>query len=524
MLTQEKTATASSPVAVKSDATTIARGAGINVLGTCAKAVKSGSFVVLARLFGAEVFGLYMLSWSVIDLAAKIGNFGLDRAVLRFLPLHRYDGSTKAAYETISRAFVISFLVSVVIAISLFFTAPLLSQHVFNKPDMAGMLALMALCLPGLAVLNIGLSVPKAHKIMKYDAYVRGISDPIVMFLVACTAFFLGWKLVGIAVGQVATLTVSAVLAVFIFTKFYSWRQCLAELKSLTFWTPLTRFSIPVMGYEFVYILMIRLDTLMIGYFLPALQVGIYAVAVEIALTTKKVRQWFDPIFSPIIAELHHLKEMDRLAHNFALVARWILTINLSFLACVLLIGKDLLTLFGPEFGIGFVVVIILAFSQVVYASIGSGDTMLIMSGHPYINLVNTLIALVLNFLLNLWLIPLYDMLGAAIGTLVAFTFLTVIRVVELYHLFRIHPFRRMLWKPLTAATMALFGTGAIATMLPDSSILRLLALPLLFLSTYGVLLLQFGLEPDDVTIVNRIKARIKRSKPTVSTPMSLTG
>lgn len=512
------------PVAPKTDAAVIASGVGVNILGTCAKVLKSGSFVLLTRVFGAEVFGLYMLSWSVIDLAAKIGNFGLDRGVLRFVLLHRHNGNTRAVYETMSQAFAISVLVSGVIGIGLFFAAPIISQRVFSKPEMTGMLTLLALCLPFIAILNIGLSVPKAHKIMKYDAYIRGISDPLVMFSVACIAFLLGWKLIGIAAGQVATMAVSAVLAIFVFTRFYSWRRCLAELKSLTFWTPLTQFSIPVMGYEFVYILMIRLDALMVGYFLPALQVGIYAIAIEIALMTKKVRQWFDPIFGPIIAELYYLKDMERLEHNFALVARWILTINLCFLAVVLLIGRDLLTLFGPEFGAGFVVVVLLACSQVIYASIGSGDTMLIMSGHPYITLVNSLIALVLNFLVNLWLIPKFNMVGAAIGTLIAFTFLTILRVVELYHLFRIHPFRRVLWKPLTAGTMALFVAEAVAATLPDSSVLRIGALPLLFLITYGVLLLQFGLESDDVTVLNRLKAKIKRPRPTDSTPLSATG
>lgn len=522
MLTEETTRPKPAPHMPASDATTLARGAGVNILGTCARSIRSVSIIILTRLFGAEVFGLYMLSWTVIDLAAKLGNFGLDKGVMRFLPRFRQDGDTSSIYQTVGRAFALSFLISLVTGIALFITAPLIAEQIFDKPDMTGMLRLLSVGIPCLAVTNIALGVTKAHKIMRYDAYVRGIVEPLFFFSVACGAYFVGWRLIGIAVGQCVALAAGAAASAFIFSRFYSLRQCMAGLRSFKVWSPLIQFSAPVMAYEFVYILMIRLDALMVGYFLSAVQVGIFAVAIEIAVTTKKVRQWFDPIFGPIISELHHLRDLERLEHNFVLVARWILTINIAFFCGVALIGRDLLGLFGPEFGAGFMVTLLLVFSQVVYSSIGSGDTMLIMSGHPYINLVNTVVVLVINFLLNLYLIPRFDMLGAALGTLISFALLTWFRVMELYWLYRIHPFRRPLWKPCVAAFVSLGAAWVFAQGLPDLSVVRMAALPVAFMLCYGTLLKWFGLEVEDIMVWNRFIAKIRRHKPTEPPPASI--
>jgi O-antigen/teichoic acid export membrane protein len=249
----------------------------------------------------------------------------------------------------------------------------------------------------------------------------------------------------------------------------------------------------------------------MVGYFLSAMEVGIYLIATEIALSTKKVRQWFDPIFSPIVSELAYRQDTQRIGHNFATVTRWILTINIAFLCGVFLIGEELLGLFGPEFGIGFLTMIILAVSHVVYSSMGSGDTILIMSGHPYINLVNTVIVVAVNFGLNVVLIPKFGMVGAAVGTLVSFSLLTLIRGIEVYRLFRIHPFRWVLLKPILSATVSFAIAYTTSLRLLDYDVLRMVVPPLLFMGCYGLSLWRMKLEDEDYLVLERLFARLRR-------------
>ncbi len=494
------------PARNPSDASTIAAGAAVNFIGTLARLIKTVSVIVLTRLFGAEVFGLYMLGWTIVDLVDKFGHFALDRGLVNFLPRYRDDGNTEGIHRTIAQALGIGLILSTVAGAALFISAPALAEGLMDKPRLTGMLRLLSLAMPLIALTTIILGVTRAHKVMKYDAMIRGAAEPLILFGGACALFYLGWRTYGIAAAQLSALAGSLLFAVYVFTRFYSWRTCLGYLREFRIFTPLTRFSLPVMGYELVYMLMIRLDVLMVGYFLPAAQVGIYVITVEIALATKKVRQWFDPIFSPIVAELNHRNDMKRLERNLRLVTRWVLILGLAFLCGVTLIGEELLGLFGPEFGAGFMTMVVLAMSQVVYAAMGSGDTVLIMSGRPYLNLVNTIVVVIVNFALNMWLIPTMGILGAALGTLISFALLTLIRLVEVYHLYRIHPLTWRLLKPLAAAALA-FGTAFLAGgYLPDLEWLRMVLLPLAFLAGYLVLLCVMGLEDDDWTVLGLLK------------------
>ena len=496
------------PARSASDASTIARGAAVNFIGTVARLTKSVSFIVLTRLFGAEIFGLYMLGWTIVDLVAKVGQFSLDKGLVNFIPRLRGDGDADAIHRIIAQALGVGLLLSAAVGAALFIAAPALAEGLLGKPRLAGMLRLLAAALPLIAMTHIILGVTRAHKVMKYDAMIRGVVEPLVLFGAAGASFYWGWRTYGLAAAHLAALACGLLFALYVFTRFYSWRACLAHLRELRFVTPLTRFSLPVMGYELVYMVMIRLDVLMVGYFLPAAQVGIYVIAVEIALLTKKVRQWFDPIFSPIVAELNHRNDLPRLERNLRLVTRWVLTIGLGFLCVVSLIGNELLGLFGPEFGAGFVTMVVLAMSQVVYAAMGSGDTVLIMSGRPWLNLVNTVVVVIVHFALNLWLIPNLGILGAALGTLGSFMLLTLIRLAEVYHLFRIHPLTWRILKPCAAAVLAFGGAFLAGGYGPDAPWLRLALLPSIFLAAYLGVLSLLGLEEEDRVLLRRLRGQ----------------
>ena len=174
-----------------------------------------------------------------------------------------------------------------------------------------------------------------------------------------------------------------------------------------------------------------------------------------------------------------------------------------------MLIGDELLGLFGPEFSAGFMTMVILAMSQVVYGAMGSGDTVLIMSGRPYLNLFNTILVVIVNFALNMWLIPNLGILGAALGTLISFALLTLIRLAEVYHLYRIHPLTWRMSKPLVAAVLA-FGTAYLAGgYLPDIDWIRMVMLPAIFLAGYLGVLRMLGLE-ETICLFSGVSGNIR--------------
>ena len=139
----------------------------------------------------------------------------------------------------------------------------------------------------------------------------------------------------------------------------------------------------------------------------------------------------------------------------------------------------------------------------------GSGDIILIMSGRPYLNLFNTIFVVIVNFVFNLWFIPTMGILGAALGTLISFGLLSLIRLFEVYHFYRIHPLTWRISKPICAAALAFGAAFFVGGILPDSNFLHLIILPIIFLSGYLGILCLLNFEGDDLIILRRLRGHM---------------
>ena len=114
---------------------------------------------------------------------------------------------------------------------------------------------------------------------------------------------------------------------------------------------------------------------------------------------------------------------------------------------------------------------------------------------------------LVLNVGLNLWLIPIYGILGAALATGISFAVVNVARIVEVYTLLRMHPYDSSYHKPFVAV-FAVVVLSLFSSMLHISRpywIIHVAALSVV----YCVVLYFLGLDYEDKMIWETIKRRI---------------
>jgi O-antigen/teichoic acid export membrane protein len=91
--------------------------------------------------------------------------------------------------------------------------------------------------------------------------------------------------------------------------------------------------------------------------------------------------------------------------------------------AIVLILGKPMLALFGKEFVEGYPLLFLLVLGVVARASVGPCESLLTMSGNQNICAVVFALTLALNITLNVALLPLFGLWGAAIATALAMMF-----------------------------------------------------------------------------------------------------
>jgi O-antigen/teichoic acid export membrane protein len=92
----------------------------------------------------------------------------------------------------------------------------------------------------------------------------------------------------------------------------------------------------------------------------------------------------------------------------------------LGIVLFIIIFHKWILGIFGNEFIVGSLFLIVLCIGQLINSMSGSVGVILQMTGYQKVFQNIVLMALVLNVILNVILIPLYGGLGAAIATVVS--------------------------------------------------------------------------------------------------------
>lgn len=154
-----------------------------------------------------------------------------------------------------------------------------------------------------------------------------------------------------------------------------------------------------------------------LGFFVPAEQIGIYRVAVQVSILASLGLQAMNMVLAPRFAALYARGEIGSLQHLVTVGARVILGFNLLAATGFALLGKWFLGLFfGSEFTASYAPLMILLIGQCVNSATGSVGFLLNMTGHERETARGILVSVVLNILLNLLLVPLWGIAGAAVA------------------------------------------------------------------------------------------------------------
>ena len=170
--------------------------------------------------------------------------------------------------------------------------------------------------------------------------------------------------------------------------------------------------------------------------------------------------------------------------------------------------------LFGPEYQESHLVLSILTTSVLIQTFIGISGPTLTMTGYPKINFINSVIVLLINFILNITLIPLHAGLGAASATLISMLFLGLIRSIEVWYILKLQPLSFKLIKPIFASIIVLILMISVKSLImPFHTIVSLLIASILIGITYIILLWLLGFDNDDKQVISALKIMVIKDK-----------
>lgn len=159
-------------------------------------------------------------------------------------------------------------------------------------------------------------------------------------------------------------------------------------------------------------------DVLTLGWLRGDTEVGLYRVLVQLGTLVAFGLMAINPVLHGRIARLYARKDMAAMQR---MVTRGVLlclvVAALPMLALFAYSTPILTLLFGPEYAAQGLALKIILCGQLANVAFGAVAALLNMTGHQSDTLRGMLIAVALNLVLNLTLVPRYGIMGAAIAT-----------------------------------------------------------------------------------------------------------
>jgi len=466
--------------------------------------------LILARWVGPSYLGIYSLANAIMKFAEVFGKAGLDNGIIKYVSEKFGNNSMNDGIEIIISAIKMGIILSIFSSITLIILSDWLAHDLFVGGQLLKRVLIYNACaLPFSVTMIIIASATQSFKLLKYKSFVINIFVPIISLL----SIVIGLQIsneVAISIPILFSSIFGCVLIAFFLIKLVKIKisdHVKINIKKSKFSIDLLRFSYPLMFVTIIGTAMHWMDIYMLGFFFDSTTVGMYHPPARTAGLMRMILIAFMGIFSPILSELYSNNDRNGMIGLYHLVVRWIMTLALPLFLLIILFPKKVMFLFGTQYQESHMILSILTTAVLIQTFIGIGGPTLTMTGSPKINFINSIFVLFINFTLNIYLIPLYKGIGAAIATLTSITFLGLIRSIEIWYILKLQPLCLKLIKPFLAIFIVLLLMILIKPLImPFHTIISLIIASIIIGFSFILLLRVIGLDEDDKQVLSALK------------------
>ncbi|MEK6647639.1 MAG: flippase, partial [Candidatus Firestonebacteria bacterium] len=316
-----------------------------------------------------------------------------------------------------------------------------IAELVFHKPGLKDVIKTFAPCVPFMGTMLVIAFASQGFHTTKYTALIKDIIQPAANIVLTILFLYLGFGIAWIITAFTISYAIALLIGFYFITKQFpgikkKTTKPVYETKNLL------RYSVPLLFGGFLYFLLFWTDTIMLGYMKSSADVAIYRAAAQIPAFLTLLLMAFDSIYAPVIAEMHHLGQIERMGHIFKTTTRWGFLLALPVTIVIVFSSGEIMAIFGTDYiESGKPVLMILACAQFVNCATGGVATTLNMTGKQRVEMYNSLVMVAINIAMNCFLIPKYGCLGAAIATGASIGVINLVRLVEVYFLCKIQPY-----------------------------------------------------------------------------------
>lgn len=466
--------------------------------------------ILAARYLGPSDYGLMTLGIIILNIATIFGLAGIHHSIGKFVNHYFAQKDNSKIKGLLVSSFSITISLSIFIAALVYFFSSSISIKLFGMSGLNRVLFAFSIAIPFSAVTQLLKYYFYAFKQPQFAIISESLFEKTVNLVFLILAIMLSANVYAISWGYAASLIISSIAGFYLFSKQLT-NFTKKELNAKYEMKNMLSFSTPLMVTGIVSVAIAWTDIILIGIFKSQADVGIYNAAYIIASSLMIFWLSFGDIFYPIISELYSKKLTSTIRKTFETATRWVFALTVPIFVVVVLNSARIVSIvFGSAYArasIPLTIIIVGYFFTTIFGLAEHG--LRTFQRTKFLGVWSTMGFLV-NILLNMALIPLYGIIGAAIATTIT---LLTLNFVKFMH------FKKILKFELNKKIYAKYTMSALISFLIIFSIVKLtglddtfyfiFAVVLYFIIYAFILILLKSFTEEDIEVLESIERKI---------------
>lgn len=340
--------------------------------------------LVIARLFGPKLMGVYFIALNIVAITSALCKLGLDVGLLRFTAALKSEGRSGDLKRMFWQASALAVTLSGLVALGIYASSHWLADY-FHAPKLPRVLNYMALALPISVITSLAYEAVRGwgralRVVFQKDVLSNvGFLFFLTILAYAGSDFITRSRVLGLAflLNAILGLIFIAPSLDFVLRPAKPVEPHHSPLDLFKYSGPLFLMTMLNLGFG-------EVDSLLLGLFTNPMDVAFYGVAVKTMVLISLPLFAVNAIVPQLFAEFHQRGDHRGLETIGQTTARWTYYFALPLTLLTIILGPEILSLFGAEFTKARMALTVLCLAQLVNVGAGSVAFILMMTGNQW--------------------------------------------------------------------------------------------------------------------------------------------
>ncbi|MBU0586616.1 flippase [Candidatus Micrarchaeota archaeon] len=389
---------------------------------------------ITTRLFSQDAIGTFYLGLSIISVLSIFGDLGIVLAFTRFIPYYIGRGEKRKAFALLKGAYWFIMVFSLLLAVCIAIASVEIAAR-YGNPELATVLNILAFFILVNGLFSINSYALISLKRIKDQMLIVNGQNLLKVIITVGYMLLVGSNAAVLSFGHLFSFLIMLIIS------FWFLRPVLAELKregEITFKEQVDALK-EALPFGFVltiiasmWVILSSSDRILLGYMLQASEaasaIAVYSMATSLASMLLVIFGGaINTVFLPSISELYSKGKQKEMNHTTAFATRWAIMLMVPpTILFVVFPAEAMGIVYGAAYSSGAFVLMLFSLGFFIRGISLTHGSILAAIRVLKIELIISILAAIVNIVLNILLIPKYGMEGAALASMASFAIITI--------------------------------------------------------------------------------------------------